>query len=430
MTTQQKERHLKMAKLIIRTGTAVTFAYSKQRKLTSVPSVLKTKSSIPFAIIPIVGRCWYSSSSILLNDGGKFYQRALQYMDKAKYLEEEKERERSKKMFDAWQKSQEASHDRKTQGVKVVKTLVKETQKARKEGKEEYAQEAMVLLEQAANEFNHPKALVQLGNIALQDASKKDSNPREMISKAMECFQKAGENGYRVGWYNFGHLLWTGYPAGLLEEENFPEVHTILAPDQHEAMEAFTKAIDLGDADAMYLVGVHRMTAGGRENIYSGLKLIEQAVGSGHGGAMYYWALLHLNGEPTIGLEPCTLEEFVQLLDRSVKAGHADAQFTRGHSYYHGTEGYPQNYRKALTDFLAAVEYGHADAAVSAGAMLHTGIGVSKDQREAFELYQTAGELGSLEGWKNVVACYTTGEGVPRSAETARYIAETMLKEK
>lgn len=62
--------------------------------------------------------------------------------------------------------------------------------------------------------------------------------------------------------------------------------------------------------------------------------------------------------------------------------------------------------------------------------MLHTGIGVHKDQRRAFDFYQTAGELGSIEGWQNVVACYTTGEGVPQSLETARYIRETMLKDK
>jgi TPR repeat protein len=69
------------------------------------------------------------------------------------------------------------------------------------------------------------------------------------------------------------------------------------------------------------------------------------------------------------------------------------------------------------------------DTIIVAGAMLHTGIGASKDQERAFELYQLAGELGSIQGWKNVVACYTTGEGVPQSLEMARYIADTMLKD-
>ena len=69
------------------------------------------------------------------------------------------------------------------------------------------------------------------------------------------------------------------------------------------------------------------------------------------------------------------------------------------------------------------------DAAVSAGAILHSGLGVPKDQKSAFELYQMAGELGSKEGWQNVVACYTTGEGVAQSTQMAEYITETMLKD-
>ncbi len=78
---------------------------------------------------------------------------------------------------------------------------------------------------------------------------------------------------------------------------------------------------------------------------------------------------------------------------------------------------------------------GHVDAMVSAGAMLHSGVRsedgtsyiVERDQQRAFDLYQQAGELGSLEGWRNVVHCYATGQGVPRCLETAKHIAQTML---
>jgi hypothetical protein len=156
--------------------------------------------------------------------------------------------------------------------------------------------------------------------------------------------------------------------------------------------------------------------------------MVERAASEGHSGALYYLALLYLNGEPSIGLSPCKEVEFMEHLNRAVDAGSVDAMFTRGHSYYHGTEGYPQSYQRALDDFLRAADEGHADSAVSAGAMLHGGIGVSRNQEKAFELYQAAGEMGSIEGWKNVVACYTTGEGVPMSLETAKYIADTMLK--
>ena len=106
----------------------------------------------------------------------------------------------------------------------------------------------------------------------------------------------------------------------------------------------------------------------------------------------------HLNGEPEIGLEPCSLDEFITYLDRAVEAGSVDARFVRGNSFYGGTEGYPQDFKRALDDFLQAADSGHADSAVSAGAMFHNGVGVLKDQRKAFELYQLGGELGSEVG--------------------------------
>jgi TPR repeat protein len=277
---------------------------------------------------------------------------------------------------------------------------------------------------------------VHLGNKALNDASKKGANTKELVDKAMQLFRQSGEAGFRVGWFNLGQLLWSGYPAISMEDPLDATSTTdgqvedqILKPDLHQAMEAFTNAIDLGDTDAMYLVGVHRMSNGGKEGVFSGYKLIEKASKQGHGGALYYVALLKLNGESHLNFDPCSLEEFTEHLDKAVDAGDLDARFTRGHSYYHGTEGYVQSFENALKDFLLTANEGHADAAVSAGAMLHDGVGAAKDQRKAFELYQRAGEMGSKEGWQNVVSCYTTGEGVPQSLETAKHIRQTMLKE-
>jgi len=137
-----------------------------------------------------------------------------------------------------------------------------------------------------------------------------------------------------------------------------------------------------------------------------------------------------LNGEPEIGLESCSLEEFVHRLNHAVEAGSVDARFVRGNSFYYGTEGHPRDFRRALDDFLQAADEGHADSAVSAGAMFHNGVGVLKDHRKAFELYQLGGELGSTAGWMNVVDCWQQGLGVPKSEETARYIKETILKDK
>ena len=65
---------------------------------------------------------------------------------------------------------------------------------------------------------------------------------------------------------------------------------------------------------------------------------------------------------------------------------------------------------------------------ISAGAMYHHGQVVKQDKTRAFELYQLAGEGGSIEGWKNVVACYMMGDGVPKCENTANYIIKTMLQ--
>lgn len=379
-----------------------------------------------------------------LGSGDDLYQKAMEIMEQSKHDEEKREQERSKKMYQAWQKSEEASKNPKSQGVAVVKTLVKETRKAKKEKAstpEDMRDQALELLEQAATEHNHPMALVQLGNLKLQQASKTEDGDAQavLVNQAADMFRLAGQGGLRAGWYNLGNLYWTGYPVEEEEEEEEhddeddtnlpPPPEKVFKPDLHEAMEAFMNAIDLGDTDAMYLVGVHRMTSGGRENIHSGLNMVQKAADEGHGGALYYLALLNLNGEPNIGLEACSLETFVELLDKAVKGGSTDALFTRGHSFFHGSEGYPEDRQRALQDFMAAAESGHADAAVSAGAILHSGLGVPKDQKRAFELYQMAGELGSKEGWQNVVACYTTGEGVAQSTQMAEYITETMLKD-
>jgi TPR repeat protein len=361
--------------------------------------------------------------------GDDFYHQALQAMDKARQVQEEREEERSRQMYEAWERAEKAEKSPKTQAVVVIKTIVKQARK-KIDDDINYMLQHRELLEQAAA-LEHPMALVQLGNLALQDAKKKGVNQQVLIHKAIGLFRRSGVAGNRVGWYNLGQLMWTGYPAwdeDLLEDDE-PAMEQILAKDLHEATEAFANAIDLGDPDAMYLVGVHRMTTGHKEPIFSGLRLIDKAGDLGHGGALYYLALLHLNGEEKLGLAPSTTDEFMGRLDRAVEAGSLDARFTRGHSYYHGTEGYPEDSRKALEDFLQAADEGHADAAVSAGAMLHSGIGVVQDQQKAFELYQHAGELGSIEGWQNVVACYTTGEGVPKSLQTAKYIEDTMLKD-
>jgi TPR repeat protein len=326
--------------------------------------------------------------------------------------------------------------------VAVIKTIAKQARRKQdSEADDDWDQQAQYWMEQAGLQHGHAKALVRLGNAALEEAKRKDDAAvQRHVERAMQYYEMAGERGSAEGWFNLGHLLWTGYPN--IEEQGDESSHTtIIDQDKKESIKAFFKAIDLGDPDAMFFVGVqllsddvddigieHETT---KERCQAGLELIERAAALEHGGALYYLSLLHLNGHEESNISPCEPEEFVSRLEAAAAAGDADALFLQGHCYYHGDDGHEQSFVKALDSFLAAADMGHSDAAVSAGAMLHRGVGggVDMDRRRAFELYQMAGELGNVEGWRNVVACYALGEGVPQCQQTAEYIAKTMLRD-
>ena len=383
-------------------------------------------------------------------------------------------------------------------------------------------------MEEAAFRHGHPLALVRLGNEALT-YSKNSSNDdtikplfdTERIMAwydespilleaalafikdksynvlALQLYQEAGKQGSSEGWYNFGHMLWEG---GVSDDVSWSDG----AADKEKAIDAFHKAIELQDSDAMYFVAAQYLNydeeEGGDENVNNALlvkcyelygseflsklkadglenewdtfmeKIIQPddesntmdssaqtqqqtdsqmkilsfsniyhqygyallqyaAFGHEHGPALHHLALLHNQND--------NIQTFHQILTKAASTGNPDSLFLEGHCYYTGTDGYDKNIPLALKRFLAASESDHVDAMVSAGAILHQGVVsddgttviIQRDQQRAFELYQQAGELGSIEGWRNVVSCYATGQGVPKCIDTARYIANIMLKE-
>lgn len=367
--------------------------------------------------------------------GEECYGRALEALEQAKISREEMEAERSAEQYEAWQKAQEAeTKGRSTkEGVAVVRTIAKQARK-QESVDQAWEEQADFWMKKAALDHGHATALVRLGNAALEKAntSKKVEEARQHAEKAMEYYEMAGEKGSAEGWFNLGHLLWAEDPS---------EQDQVVQKDNKESIKAFYKAIDLGDRDAMFFVGVQLLSDDDSSSVFqdehgsiieryrAGLDLIERAAKLEHGGALYYLCLLYLNGHDELKIPACAPDKFVRRLDAAAEASDSDALFLRGHCFYHGDDGYEQSFESALKDFLTAAEAGHSDAAVSAGAMLHQGVGVTKDQRRAFELYQTAGELGNVEGWRNVVACYALGEGVPKSEEMAKYIAKTVLSE-
>jgi TPR repeat protein len=380
--------------------------------------------------------------------GDPTYQRYLETKQQIQDLRSDMERNKSIQLYKAWESAESKAKDEKAGkvsrkgGVAVVKTLVRQVnEESQMEDRlsrniRDLERQAQLLLEEAALQFHNPQALLVLGNQCLEE----DGD----ATRAMDLWKQSGSG---TGWFNVGHLLWAGFQPDLSKgsDVNERDEKGWVPADRTEAMCAFQRAGELGDADAMYFVGVQTLSEDesvspqpGLQDLKKGLQCLEGAAELGHGGAMYYLALLHLQGSDRMGIPKCGDVEFARRLNLACDEGqHPDAWFLRGHCYFHGDHSFERSVRCALEDFLRAADAGHADAAVSAGAILFQGNAeddedddgdvVPRNRRRAFELYQHAGELGSTDGWRNVVACYATGQGVPQSLETAQYIAQTML---
>jgi TPR repeat protein len=387
-------------------------------------------------------------------EGANLYRRYLELQDQVKEIEKEAERVKSEKMFEAWQKAVGSSsssngassneEDSETTtisttdnnkgktnnsdrmaGVAVIRTLAKETKRPNDTVTrvQELRRQAAHLLASAADDpHQYPPALVRMGNDVLeQDAT-----------RAMQYYRNAGQRGSAEGWLHLGNCLWerTSTGSGSSNTDNHTDSIT------ESALDAFWNAAKLGDQDAKYFLGVHLLgdddKATDEDSLRKGLDLIQSAAASGHGSALHYLVLIYRNGNKALGIQPCGPQEFMERLDRAVQHdADGESYFLRGSCLLAG-DVYEKSPCRALEDFLIASDLGQSDAAISAGALLHRGVPdqIAQNRRKAFELYQHAGELGNLEGWRNVVSCYLQGHGIPQSTSIAKYIAETMLRPK
>ncbi len=402
--------------------------------------------------------------------GDEYYELALEALRNAANAKQELEEKLMREQYGAMERQRQKTknnHDRAA-GVAVVRTIVNQTRQSNdvkvdkwdksvqsglnENNKESvgddldedyYQRVALDHLEIAALSCGHPLALIRLGNEALDrartfsttdeplinndrciewldespidlssilslsskaidDVKENSDTQSPYISLAAILYKEAGKAGSAEALFNLGHLLWD-----RSEDDD---------ATKQKAMDAFYEAVNLGDTDAMYFVAAQYLSS--EEDHETGYQLLCRAGHEfNHGPALHHLALL--------SLQEGKKDDFRVLLDKAVEADNSDSLFLQGHCYYNGEDGYEVDMKAALNSFLTAAEnFGHVDAMVSAGAMLHQG----GDKRRAFDLYQQAGELGSIEGWRNVVSCYATGSGVKKDLAMAKHIADTMLK--
>ena len=95
-------------------------------------------------------------------------------------------------------------------------------------------------------------------------------------------------------------------------------------------------------------------------------------------------------------------EDTLERYKGRVETGDAYAIYDQGCDYRDGTDGYPQDYEKALEFWHRAVELGYSPAYVSIGYAYEHGRGVEIDKKKSIYYYELAAMGGDVEARYNL----------------------------
>ncbi|KAG7382046.1 hypothetical protein PHYPSEUDO_005355 [Phytophthora pseudosyringae] len=274
---------------------------------------------------------------------------------------------------------------------------------------------AVEWLRRAADNSNRD-AHVQLGNLCLSH-----DPPMALEASAWYTRVTKDENPHPDALYNLGVMLFEGVHHA---EPSF-------AGNKSASIPFFTRAAEVGDVSAQFFMGM-LLHQGDKDleiepNFRSGLMLVEMAASKDHPAASYYLAQLYRSGDEANDFA-ADRAKFLEHLDKAMEVGDADAFFCMADIYFHGSDGFDQDYEQAHGFYMVAAEQGHADAFCCLGALYYNGIGVEQDFNKAFLYYQEAADRDSMEAWKNLAEMYTVGRGVPRNEATANAIVKMLKK--
>lgn len=181
------------------------------------------------------------------------------------------------------------------------------------------------------------------------------------IQKGFEWLEKSAEGGFM----HAQHWLGVAYLTGEIGEKS-PE----------KAFGWLRKAAEQGDPDSQAIVGD-----------------------------------FYLNGEFVEKDE----QEAIKWFQLSADNGKMQAQRLLGYYYREET----MDYQKALFYFMRAAEQGDANSQNEVGVMYKYGLGVEKDDAQAFEWYQKSADQGYALAQRNVGFCYKFGKGVEKDMSKA-----------
>lgn len=221
-------------------------------------------------------------------------------------------------------------------------------------------------------------------------------------------FDKIAKAGYAEAQYWLGHFYITGNYTDL-DHQKGRELWEMAAKQGHcealkglgllnieylkdyeKAVDCFQQAIDKGDAEAYFYLGLcYENGYGVDKDPVKAAELYEVAADKGEKNGQYALSKCYAAG---IGV-PKNLEKAVELCQLSADQENVEAQVSLGKFYAEGIV-LPKNAEKAVEYFNLAAAQGNAEANFQLALCHVKGEGVSEDLIEALRLLDKAYKLG------------------------------------
>ena len=178
--------------------------------------------------------------------------------------------------------------------------------------------------------------------------------------------------------------------------------------DLAKALEWYRKAADQGNPKAQNnLASMYNNGRGVKRDRAEAAKWYRKAAEQGAALAQTNLGTLLENGQGV----PKNCMEAAQWYEKAANQGQVEAAFRLGKLYYYGGDGFAQNYAEAAKWLDKPAAQGNPVAQDLLGTILQNGWGVPRDANRAFNLFQSAADVGFAPAQRDLGFLYCAGLG-------------------
>ncbi len=214
--------------------------------------------------------------------------------------------------------------------------------------------------------------------------------------KAVEWYKKAAAQGLDEACEKLGDIYNYGREFGSNKIE----------PDATQALKWYTPLAEKGNIEVQKTLAL--MCSLDLDDEEAAIKWYEKAAQTGDTEAIS-WLVMHYDAEDDT-------QNAVKWCKTAAEAGDAEHMYELGRLYEFAE---PSDMENAVLWYRKAADNGYRKANVKLALLYMEGDGVEKDQRKAFEMFQTEADAGSSWAKYNVAMCYKNGTVVQKDIDKA-----------